>query len=178
MFPATTDPAAPPWRPNWRLWLLFGGFVAGTVSLSALADWRDHHALLINASDSLPNWAFLINRTRLPARGDYVFFDPPASALLRRHFGAEPQVFGKRVYGVPGDIVGHEGRRVTINGVPVATMKPVTRRGEVLTPGATGRVPDGCYFAATPHRDGFDSRYAEIGFVCVRQIVGTGVPVL
>jgi hypothetical protein len=103
-----------------------------------------------------------------------VFFDPPPGELLRRHFGAKPQMFGKIAYGVPGDIISHIGRTVAVNGHPVAQMKPFTRFGEPLTPGATGRVPAGCYFAATPHKDGFDSRYGEIGFVCGRQIIGTG----
>ena len=65
-----------------------------------------------------------------------------------------------------------------INGKAVARMKARTRLGEPLAPGATGAIPAGCYFAATPHRDGFDSRYADIGFVCVRQVLGTGVPIL
>ncbi|WP_337847847.1 S26 family signal peptidase [Sphingomonas sp.] len=175
---AVSEAGTSRWRPQWRLWLLFGGFVVGSLALGSLADWRDSHVFLINTTDSLPNWAFLIQRGRLPAKGDYVFFDPPTSALLRRHFGARPQMFGKLVYGMPGDIVGHAGTSVTINGVRVASMKPLTRFGEPLTPGATGPVPRGCYFAATPHKDGFDSRYAEIGFVCARQIIGTGVPVL
>jgi len=41
-----------------------------------------------------------------------------------------------------------------------------------LKAGPTGRVPDGCYYMGSPHKDGFDSRYAAIGFVCDRQIVG------
>ena len=57
-------------------------------------------------------------------------------------------------------------------------MKPKTRFGEPLTPGATGIVPPACYFVATPHKDGFDSRYAEIGFVCARQLAGVGEPIL
>src|SRR3546814_17438789 len=65
---------------------------------------------------------------------------------------------------------------VTINGVPTVRMKPFTKAGERLVPGATGVVPPGCYFAATPHTDGFDSRSAEIGFVCGRQVIGTGEP--
>ena len=175
---AVSEAGAARWRPHWRLWILFGGFVVGSIALGAIADWRDSHTFLINTTDSLPNWAFLIHRDRMPAKGEHVFFDPPGSALLRRHFGARPRMFGKIVYGVPGDIVGHDGMDVTINGVRVVRMKPFTRAGEPLTPGATGAVPPGCYFAATPHKDGFDSRYAEIGFVCSRQIVGTGVPVL
>ena len=87
-------------------------------------------------------------------------------------------MFGKRVYGMPGDVVTHMGSVVAINGKPVAHMKPLSRSGERLTPGTTGRVPQGCYFVGTPHPDGFDSRYAEIGFVCGKQIIGTGEPIL
>lgn len=176
---ATVSDIAPErWRPRSRLWLLLGVFIAGTIVLSALGEWREGHLFLINTTDSLPNWAFLIQRHRLPGRGDYVFFDPPTSPLLRRHFGAKPRMFGKIVYGMPGDMVSHRGREVLVNGRTVALMKPLTRFGEPLTPGATGPVPQGCYFAATPHKDGFDSRYAEIGFVCARQVIGTGEPIL
>lgn len=97
--------ARPSWRPRTRLWLLFGLFIAGSVLLSAISAWRDDHLLLINTTGSLPNWAFLIQRHKLPARGDYVFFDPPPSTLLRRHFGAKPRMFGKIVYGMPGDTI-------------------------------------------------------------------------
>ena len=177
VMPATVA-ATSSWRPRKRLWAALGLFAAGTLVLTALADWRDRHALLINATDSLPNWAFLIERGRAPGRGDIVFFDPPPSALVRRHFGEKPRLFGKRVYGMPGDVVAHVGSDVTVNGRWIARMKPASRFGEPLTPGATGKVPPGCYYAGTPHRDGFDSRYAEIGFVCARQIVGIGEPVL
>lgn len=166
------------WRPNPKLWLLLGAFVGGSVALKGLADWSDSHLFLINTTDSLPNWAFLIERGRLPAKGEFIFFDPPASALLRRHFGDRPGTFGKKVYAVAGDVIAHDGMTVTINGLPTVRMKPFTKAGERLVPGATGIVPQGCYFAATPHKDGFDSRYAEIGLVCSRQVIGTGEPIL
>ncbi len=57
-------------------------------------------------------------------------------------------------------------------------MKPLTHDGEILIQGPVGTIPDHCIFAGTPHKDGFDSRYADIGWVCAPQIVGTGVPVL
>lgn len=161
-----------------RLWGLLGAFAGLCVVHAAIADWRDRHLLMINSTDSLPNWAFMIERGALPGRGDYVFFDPPADTLVRRHFGARPKMFGKIAYGVPGDLVGHDGPIVTINGKPVARMKLRSRFGETLSPGATGIIPAGCYFAGTPHPDGFDSRYAQIGLVCARQIIGTGTPVL
>src|SRR3546814_3777626 len=73
----------------------------------------------------------------MPARGEFIFFDPPASPLLQRHFGPKPRMFGKKVYGVGGDVVSHDGFEVLINGVPTVHMKPFTKAGEPLTPGAT-----------------------------------------
>jgi conjugal transfer pilin signal peptidase TrbI len=166
------------WRPRKRLWAMLGIAIVGAIFIGEIRSWRDSHVLLINTTESLPNWAFMIRRHQLPARGDYVFFDPPPSTLLRRHFGAKPQMFGKMVYGMPGDVVRHRGIVVTINGAPIGRLKPRTRSGEPLTPGAIGTIPLGCYYAGSPHPDGFDSRYAEIGFVCGRQIVGVGEPVL
>lgn len=177
MATAVSEPVEHGW-PRGRLCLIAGLFMGGCVAFSELATWSDNHLLLINATDSLPNWAFLVERQKRPARGDYVFFDPPPSELLRRHFGAKPQMFGKIVYGMPGDMISHLGAEVAVNGRTVARMKPYTKAGEPLTPGAVGPVPPGCYFAATPHSDGFDSRYAEIGFVCDRQVIGTGEPIL
>lgn len=165
-------------RLRWRVWLLFLSVVAGCSVLGGLGDWRDHHLFFVNTTDSLPNWAFLVDRSRLPAKGEYVFFVPPRTALLRRHFGDRAKPFGKIVYGVAGDVVAHHGNVVMINGKTVVRMKARTRLGEPLAASATGEIPAGCFFAATPHRDGFDSRYADIGFVCAHQIVGTGVPIL
>ena len=166
------------WRPRKRLWAALALFVAGSVGLGAIAAWRDDHALLINATDSLPNWAFVIHRNAVPEKNDFVFFTPPPSALVRRHFGAKPQLFGKIVYGVPGDRVAHWDRLVTVNSVVVGYTKPRTKAGEPLAIGPSGVIPPGCYYVGTPHPDGFDSRYAAIGFACRRQIVGTGEAIL
>lgn len=158
--------------------MALGLFIAGGASLNALAEWRDTHALLINSSESLPNWAFVIHKTATPARGEYVFFVPPAAPLVVRHFGAKKQMFGKIVYGMPGDLVEHRGADVIVAGKLVAHMKPLTKFGERLVPGPTGIIPRDCYFVGSPHKDGFDSRYAAIGFACANKIVGVGKPIL
>jgi conjugal transfer pilin signal peptidase TrbI len=148
------------------------------VGFNALREWHDTHALFINASESLPNWAFLVETGKFPARGEYVAFTPGNDPLTIKHFGSPPKPFFKVTYGLPGDVISHRGQDVLVNGKPVVRMKPFTRQGEPLKPGPVGRVPRGCIFAGTPHKDGFDSRYAAIGFVCTRQIVGTGMPIL
>ena len=161
--------------PGWRVLALAGG---AALLWSGLSNWSASHAFFINQSESLPNWAFLVEKNSAPARGDYVFFRLPRTPLTVAHFGEKPAPFGKLVYGMPGDVVTRVGNQVFVNGKPFMRTKPLTRTGEPLTPGPTGVVPRGCYFVGTPHPDGFDSRYADIGFVCRSAILGTGVPVL
>lgn len=157
---------------------LWAGLGAAALGLMAAHDFSENHLLLLNASPSLPNWAFWVDLHKQPVRGDYVFFLPPRSDLLVRHFGPTPLLFGKHVMGVAGDMVTRAGNRVAVNGQTVARLKPMTMRGEALAPGPVGRIPDHCSFVATRHKDGFDSRYAAIVWVCAAQIVGVGRPIL
>lgn len=163
-------------------WIRHAGSLAllagAGLGLAAIAQWRDHHVLMINVSQSLPDWAFLVRAGTFPQRGDYVVFAPGHALLVRRHFGERPQPFVKIAYGVPGDRVTREGATVAVNGTPVARLKPATRQGEPLHPGPLGLIPEGCVFAASPHKDGFDSRYAEIGFVCRDRLIGTAEAIL
>jgi len=159
-------------------WLVIGLLAAALVATTALGSWRDQHAVLINTTESLPNWAFFIDKGRVPRRGDFVVFNPPRTAIITAHFGLRPATFAKRALGMPGDLVTRDGNRVRINGEVAAELKPLTRRGERLVPGPTGRVPEHCYYLGTAHKDGLDSRYADIGFVCMDRIVGTGDAIL
>jgi conjugal transfer pilin signal peptidase TrbI len=157
-----------------KRWLVIGALAATLAASSSLASWRDQHALLINTTQSLPNWAFWIDKHRMPQRGDFVVFAPPQTALITAHFGKRSPPFAKRVYGMPGDVVTRQGNVVRINGAEVARLKPTSSRGEALEPGPTGRIPEHCYYLGTAHKDGFDSRYADVGFVCSGRIIGTG----
>lgn len=161
-----------------RCLALWGGVGAATLALSSLAAFGHGHALMINASPSLPYWAIWLDRGATPQRGEIILFDPPSSPLLEKHFGKEPKPFGKRVSGMPGDVVTEKDRAFFVNGRQVAKAKLKSRLGEALTLGPTGTVPKGCYFVTTEHKDGFDSRYAAIGWICARRILGVGRPIL
>ncbi|NML94349.1 S26 family signal peptidase [Novosphingobium olei] len=163
---------------TWRRVALWSGLGAGAFALSSLAAFAAGHALMINASPSLPYWAIWLDRGAAPQRGDIILFDPPASPLLAKHFGKEPKPFGKRVSGMPGDVVTEKDRVYFVNGRQVAKAKLKSRRGEPLALGPTGTVPRGCYFVTTGHKDGFDSRYAAIGWICRQRILGVGRPIL
>ena len=161
-----------------RRWLLAAGVGLALLGAGELSDFAQGHALLVNASPSLPCWAIWLTRGAEPSKGDLVLFIPPHSDLLERHFGKEPALFGKRVLGMPGQHVTREGRQFFVDGVPVPLAKPVTRTGEPLALGPTGTIPKGCYFVGTAHKDGFDSRYAAIGWICRPRILGTGRAIL
>jgi conjugal transfer pilin signal peptidase TrbI len=161
-----------------RRLVLLAGLGAGALALTVLGAFAKGHALMINVSPSLPNWAIWTTKGAVPQHGDIILFVPPRSPLLQAHFGKEPKPFGKVVSGVPGDVVTRKDRAFFVNGRQVATAKPVSRRGETLALGPTGTVPKGCYFVTTPHKDSFDSRYAAIGWVCGSRILGVGRPIL
>ncbi len=163
---------------GWPRLALWAGLGGAALALGATTDFASNHALMINASPSLPYWAIWLDRGAVPARGDLILFDPPPSALLTRHFGAAPQPFGKRVMGVGGDVVTEKDRTFFVGGKAVAIAKTASRLGEPLALGPTGTIPKGCYFVATGHRDGFDSRYAAIGWICAKSVLGVGRPVL
>jgi conjugal transfer pilin signal peptidase TrbI len=140
---------------------LLAGLGAGALVLAATSRFAESHALMINASPSLPYWAIWLDSTGTPTRGDLIVFMPPRSSLVIRHFGAKPEPFGKRVLGVAGD-----------------QAKLTSRLGEPLALGPTGTIPKDCYFVGSEHKDGFDSRYAAIGWICKPQVIGVGRPIL
>src|SRR3546814_17122954 len=76
--------------------LLLTGIVALPFAWAPLAAFSEDHAFLINSSPSLPNWAFWLDKSAPIARGSLIFFEPPGSPLLDKHFGEGPHLFGQR----------------------------------------------------------------------------------
>jgi conjugal transfer pilin signal peptidase TrbI len=166
------------WRRLGARALLLGGLGGSMLGLGALSHFGDTHAFMLNISPSLPFWAIWLEPERTPQRGQIAVFLPPRSQLVTAHFGAKPRPFAKYAVGLPGDVVARVGRRFFVNGRAVALAKPTSKRGEPLALGPTGTLPRDCYFMATPHPDGFDSRYAAIGWICAPRILGIGKPIL
>ena len=95
--------------PQAQRWFAIGGLAWLLAATAWLSAWRDDHAILINTTESLPNWAFFIDKHRRPQRGDFVVFTPPVTPIITAHFGQKSAPFAKRVYGMPGDFVTREG---------------------------------------------------------------------
>jgi conjugal transfer pilin signal peptidase TrbI len=138
------------------------------VGLAALALWlQAHYAIGLNASPSLPHRLFLIHKGKRPGRGDFVAF---------RWAGGGPYpagvVFIKVLAGVPGDEVMHDREGFHVNGVAAGRPKSVSRQGQALEPGPTGRLPEGRYYVQAEHPDSLDSRYRLTGWIEASQIIG------
>jgi conjugal transfer pilin signal peptidase TrbI len=136
--------------------------------MAAFVVWFDsRYTVGLNASESLPERLFLIDRTGIPGRGDLVAFRWPGGGPYPK--GA---TFIKRIAGVPGDAVMALEGDFFVNCVPVGTAKPASRQGVPLEPGPTGTLPPGTYYVRAPHPDSLDSRYALTGWVTRAQIIG------
>ncbi len=140
------------------------------LSISGLLFWMavSHFWVLgMNRSESLPYHLVAIHKGEMPERGELVAFYPGATS-----FYPAGVWFVKYLSGTPGDRVTRRGNVVYVNDREVARLKPAAKNGMPLFPGPTGVIPEGHYFVSTPHPDGFDSRYAEIGFVPQEKIIG------
>jgi conjugal transfer pilin signal peptidase TrbI len=129
---------------------------------------------LSGETESLPNWAFMIDRHKLePKRGDYFAFVAPPNRYYPPGFR-----FTKQVVGVPGDLVTVEGRTFSINGKRVGIAKTADKEGRPVEAAPPGIIPAGHYFVITPSPDSLDSRYRIIGLIPKSRLVGQAFPVM
>jgi len=152
-----------------------GVIVAGLIgAFGAVSTAAGRFTFGVNETESLSHWAFVTDhRRRTPKAGDLVDFVAPPNPYYPR--GAR---FVKVVYGVEGQLVERRGLEVFVAGRRVGRAKTHARDGRATRLGPTGPIPPGRYFVGTPHPDGYDSRYAEIGFISRTDIVGVARPIL
>lgn len=126
-----------------------------------------------NIDQSLPGLFYQIEWGELPKRNDVAGIRVP-----KNPYYPEGAPFLKIIRGVPGDVVTCDGRKFFINGLFAGEAKEQTKRGNPLTLGPTGIIPADHYFVWTPHKDSYDSRYGEVGWVAKQNILGTARRVL
>jgi conjugal transfer pilin signal peptidase TrbI len=149
--------------------------IAAALAVSQLGSAvANDYQFFLNETESLPNWAFWVNKNeREPARGDYFAFVPPPNPYYPSGFR-----FAKEVAGVPGDEVVVRGRDFYINGRFVGQAKTHDQKGAAVQMSTSGLIPPDKYFVVTPHRDSFDSRYALVGLIDRKALIGKAYPVL
>ncbi len=134
----------------------------------------NHYQFALNETESLPNWAFIIDKTmKTPSRDQYFEFVAPPNPYYPAGFR-----FTKQVVGVPGDVVTVQGREFFVNSRSVGVAKPSDKAGHPAPMSAPGTIPPGHYFMVTPSKDSLDSRYALIGLIDASRLVGRAYPVM
>ena len=141
---------------DWRLSLPIIAIVLLWVHL--VAGFAQGYAF--NMTESVEGKIFKIREDLPVERGSIVIF-PWSDPILPD--GVEHMT--KHVMCLPGDMLERRGLVFYCNGNRITEAKSHTRSGDPLTlfNWDVGRIPDGVFFAATPHPDGYDSRY--YGFV-------------
>ena len=157
-----------------RAGLVLCAIVAGIALVQGAAAIGDRYKLALNETQSLPAWAFVIDRSqRDPQRGQFFAFAAPPNPYYPAGFP-----FTKQVLGVPGDTVTVRGRAFFIGGKPVGFAKSADRDGRSVVMASGGIIPPGHYFMATPSRDSLDSRYAVIGLIERSRLIDRAYPVM
>lgn len=149
-------------RKAFGLSLIFAGFCTFFV--------MDQATLVLNASKSLPQNAFLIfDYPSQIRRGSVVAFDMPP--VLKDRY--EDALFVKVVAGLPGDMIHRNDQgNPCINDacfpVQIVNDKPVA---DVIP---EGRIPPDHYAVFGSAQNSLDSRYAVIGLMPEKMVRGTG----
>lgn len=149
--------------------LRWSAIVAGSLAV-ATGFWSINALRLnLNASSSLPEHAFVMwTWPQFTWRGAVIAATPPAA--YGQNF--EGLLLTKRVVGVPGDVVTHEGGDVCVAGQCFSLfMKDGRAFAPPLRPGV---IPEGFYAAFGTSEDSLDSRYDTIGLFDEDEIVAVG----
>jgi len=156
-----------------RVALVWGSALAVLIAANLTSSFA-RFSFGINETDSLPNWAFIVDKANhSPRRGELITFLAPDNPYYPR--GAR---FTKIVWGVPGDRVDRIGRDYFVAGRAAGFAKRYSQTGRATRLGPTGIIPPGRYYVGTPHKDSLDSRYGEIGWIEQSRIIGVARPVL
>ncbi|MGV0005371.1 MAG: S26 family signal peptidase [Candidatus Porifericomitaceae bacterium WSBS_2022_MAG_OTU9] len=155
------------------VWLLLLTVLLTTIAASVCRKWQ----FLLNLSDSLPQRLYLLHRTAtMPQRGQLVAFIAPVNPLY-----PQGSLFLKQVVGMPGDVVGisedADGHHYwMVSGRKLGLLQATSSNGIALRPGPVGTIPSGQMAVWTEHANGYDSRYADIGWIDVATVVGVAKP--
>ncbi|MDA0345560.1 MAG: S26 family signal peptidase [Proteobacteria bacterium] len=129
------------------------------------------YSIRINVSGSLPYKVFILDKGNKQAEiGKIMAFIAPNNGYYKGDFA-------KYVMGIPGDEVKYEGDDVFVGNLYIGKVKIKSKEGDLLSKGPSGIIPKGHYFMASDHKDSFDSRYKNIGYVKDSNIIGTIYPI-
>lgn len=159
----------------YRVWFCFIlVVVAGLLSLWAV---RDKYRVTWDLTKSLPYYVYVIKVGEPAKKGDILAFHFHHRDVVPLDPYPEGSVFTKIVAGSGGSDIESSDRNVRVDGVFVGYAKLKSKIGYELVPIASGKIPVGSYYVMAPHKDSYDSRYAQFGLVESRYVIGKAYPI-
>lgn len=119
-----------------------------------------------NTTNSLPGHVFVIVKNLPPKPGEMHAFKAPKNDFYNK------TDFIKYVIGKPGDYIDKKGQSFFLNGKYIGDAKIRSNTGVKLQASESGIIPNDYYFVWTEHKDSFDSRYAQIGWIYKDMFIG------
>jgi conjugal transfer pilin signal peptidase TrbI len=164
----------------WVKWTVLGLAVCSLV-LTTISPW---YQIYVRDDESLPEYSFFIlHKGALPQRGEYVAFemaqeyaDRVQPTGFQRPYARVGKLWLKEAYGLAGDTVRVDGRKIFVNDEKVATViekdifKQPAEPAHFVSP-----IPEGQYYLGLPHSRSFDSRV--IGYVSEKDVRGVVWPI-
>jgi len=145
--------------------------IASTLILViAIIHIQQNYLVIHNKSVSLPNKWFVIAKNQIPQKNQIFAFIAKDSSTYK-----SDEIFIKIVGGVVGDQVIIKERDFYINDQFIGTAKIKSLKGQPLAMSTAGSIPQNSFFAYTPHKDSYDSRYQEIGLINAQDIIGAAI---
>ena len=130
----------------------------------------------LNLTNSLPGTLFLIDKSQMPHRGDLVGFRYKGF----KDYYPSGTIFVKIISGEEGDIASVTNSHCLeyhVNGVSYGCIKATTSLGKALHVGPVGVIPKNHLAVRGLHKDSFDSRYGEVGWIKEAEILGKAIRV-
>ncbi len=131
-----------------------------------------NYELVLNHSQSLPIKAVVIRKGEVPSKNGQIFV---FRVRNNPHFKMPEVNFIKLVGGLAGEEITTNDREVYVEERLIGTAKMHSLKGAPLTIINQGLIPEHKFFAYTPHKDSFDSRYQDLGLIDEKDIIGTAV---
>lgn len=160
---------SPTWTPR-RLFWITPALALVAAGFYGLAFGR----IVLNGTSSMPENAYLmVTWPKHLSRGMVVAAQLPTA--LKQSLGQQNLYLTKRIVGLPGDPVTHEGSRICIHETCVRAQN---RDGRPISPlWQADTVPAGTVAVFGESLDSLDSRYDVIGAIPFDTIIATGFPI-
>lgn len=109
----------------------------------------------INLTKSVPYTVFWLQKVDRPHIGEYIAFSHPKNG--------EKMV--KQYIARGGEKIEFFGNRIIVAGEDRGEILERSQSGNIYTPIQFDKVPEGFVFVWGSHKESFDSRYEEFGFI-------------